>query len=307
MTKLENLFKIICLMQSGNMVTAKMIGDKLSISTRNARAYLNTLMNAGVPISSVNGRRGGYYLDQKYFLKTPDLTAKELTALRILRDMINNPSEHQFTAEMRSAISKMLLSHKENGELEQSDIAHSSYQNMLTLFQLAIEQKKKIKIAYLGIRNEQAIIRIVCPYEILFRDKAWYLYAFCEMRKEKRLFNVMRIQEAELLNDNFHIDDDEAFTRDMDKAFGLFRGQKEYNVKVKFDYPASLWVKEHLWIENQQIEELGDKAILYSCTVEGLDTIERWILRYGDMARVIEPVELKDMLQGTLQRTLRLY
>ena len=47
MIKLEYLFKIIYLLKSGNMLIAKAIGDRLSISERNARAYAyaNTLMN----------------------------------------------------------------------------------------------------------------------------------------------------------------------------------------------------------------------------------------------------------------------
>jgi predicted DNA-binding transcriptional regulator YafY len=309
MKKLENLFKIIYLLHSGNIVTANTIGDRLGISARNARAYVTTLMNTGIPIGSLNGRRGGYYLDKEYFLQAPDLTERELIALRILREMMDNASEPQFTAEMISAISKILLigKNQEFGKIEQFKDGHSSSQNILPLFQVAIELKKKIKIAYLGMKDERAIIRIICPHQIEFRDNTWYVYAYCEMRKEKRLFSIMRIQKAELLNVSFHMDDDEALNRDMGKAFGLFRGQKEYTVKIRFDYPASQWVKEHLWIENQQIEELADKAIIYTCLVEGLDTIERWILRYGDMARVLEPEELRDKIKETLKRTLNLY
>ena len=73
MAKLEHLFKIIYLLQSGNMLTAKTMGDRLGISERNARAYVNSLINADVPIMSVNGRRGGYYLADGYFINAPAL------------------------------------------------------------------------------------------------------------------------------------------------------------------------------------------------------------------------------------------
>jgi predicted DNA-binding transcriptional regulator YafY len=93
----------------------------------------------------------------------------------------------------------------------------------------------------------------------------------------------------------------------MGKAFGLFRGAKEYAVKIRFDYPASRWVKERCWIDNQQIEEVENKAIIYTCNVEGLETIERWVLGYGDMAQVVEPAELRVRIRETLGRMMAKY
>jgi len=311
MTKVEYLFKIIYLLQTGNMLTAKTIGDRLGISARNVRAYINALMNNNVPIMSVNGCRGGYYLDAAYFLKVPALTDEEIIDLGILKTMIDNPNQSQFTADMASAIAKLLLTGnrcRENARKEYVDNTPNQLpQHILKLVHLAITQKQKIQISYQGMQRRIETIRIIRPYQIIFKDMAWYVYAFCELRKERRLFNLSRVQEADVLTDHFHMDDDEAFTHDMGKAFGLFRGAKEYKVKIKFDYPASQWVREVLWIENQQIEEVENVAIVYTCHVDGLETIERWVLRYGDLAQVMEPEELKDRIRETLGRMMGLY
>lgn len=310
MTKLENLFKILYLLQAGNIFTAKAMSENIGTSARNARAYVNTLINAHVPIYSVNGRRGGYYLDKNYFMKAPDLTEKEILALKILREMMNNNHSCQFTPDMMTALSKILLTGKKQAcsKAEQKLKApNASTQSMLSLFYVAIEEKRKIKIEYCGVKDHEAVTRIIRPYQIVFQEKAWYLYGYCEMRKDNRLFNLMRIQCADLLTSSFHINDDEAFIRDMGKSFGLFRGEKEYHVQIRFEYPASQWVKEHVWIENQQIEEAENKAIIYQCDVEGLDTIEGWVLRYGALAQVIEPEELRDRIKDTLKRIMAGY
>lgn len=281
MKKLEHLFKIIYLLQSGNMLTAKAIGDKVGISERNARAYVSTLMNGDIPIMSVNGRRGGYYLDKGYFLQVPALTEDEIIALGILRNMMDNPNKPQFSPEMVSAISKLILAGKKGKDNVENqpfqNLTKGITQDILKLVHLAITQKKKIQIVYQGIQEGTKNTRVICPYEIVFRDMAWYAYAFCELRSERRLFHISRVQEAKLLTEHFHMDDDEAFTHDMGKVFGLFRGAKEYEVNI------------------------------YTCKVEGLDTIERCILLYGDMAQVIEPWELRERVRGILGRMMALY
>ncbi len=310
MTKLECLFKILYLLQSGKILTAKAIGQKLGISTRNARAYINALMNGEVPIMSINGCRGGYYLDEGYFLDVPALTEDEIVALRIVKNMIDVHKEHHFSIEAGTAISKILLAGKtckKNGKTQAQNRDGEIPQQIVSLSHLAITEKRKMEIVYQSIKEEKRITRKICPYEIIFRDMAWYIYAFCELRQDRRLFHIKRIQEAELLSEHFHMDDDEAFTQDMSKAFGLYRGTTEYTVTIRFAYPASLWVKERVWIENQQITEIENREILYTCTVEGLETMERWVLRYGEMAEVIEPIELKERIRGSLGRMLALY
>jgi len=312
MTKLKYLFKIIYLLQSGNILTAKTIGERLDISARNARAYLNELMNANVPIMSINGCRGGYFLSADYFLKVPAFTEAEMIDLGILKTMIDNPHQSQFTADMASAIAKILLAEKkckEDIKIEHINATSNPLsEQVLKLVHLAIRKKQKVQINYQSLQpGAEVTKRIICPYEIRFKDMAWYAYAFCELRKERRLFNLNRVREVDLLADHFHIEDDDAFDHDMGKAFALFRGETEYKVKIRFEHPASQWVRECIWIKNQQIIEVENQAIIYSCTVDGLETIERWVLRYGDLAKVVEPEELKERIRGTLGRMVGLY
>jgi len=309
LTKLDCLFQIILLMQSGKLFTAKVIGEKLNISTRNARAYLDTLINNRLPIKSVSGRRGGYYLDGKFSLNIPALTDKEIVALRLLREIAESQDEFQYSIDGITAISKILftINNKSEQIVANNELNNHSTFDIIAIVHLAIEQKKKVKIIYQGIKDEFTNERIIHPYNMIFKNEAWYVYGFCELRREERLFKMMRINNMYLLDENFPMYDDEAFEHDMYKAFGLYRGDKEYKISIKFKYPASQWVKEKIWIENQQIEELNNREIIYQCKTEGLETIEHWVLGFGDMAEIIEPLELIEKVKSTLQKVLVQY
>ncbi|ENH97585.1 hypothetical protein J416_06223 [Gracilibacillus halophilus YIM-C55.5] len=66
-------------------------------------------------------------------------------------------------------------------------------------------------------------------------------------------------------------------------------------------------VKESIFSEDQQIEELDHYAIRFKATLNGKQSIKKWILGMGINAEVIAPESLKEEIKAELQMMLKMY
>ena len=66
----------------------------------------------------------------------------------------------------------------------------------------AIKEKKKVEIKYKSI-NSGITERIIHPAELFCYINKWYVAAFCELRKEIRLFKLENILEYKVLQDKY--------------------------------------------------------------------------------------------------------
>ena len=64
---------------------------------------------------------------------------------------------------------------------------------------------------------------------------------------------------------------------------------------------------EKIWHESQEIQRLFDGGIEINFRVAGLDEIKQWVLSLGPEAYVMEPEELKEMVNHELRNALSQY
>jgi len=67
-----------------------------------------------------------------------------------------------------------------------------------------------------------------------------------------------------------------------------------------FDAFAAARVEERQWHPSQKIKQLRDGWIELTVTLGNLEEVERWILSWGNHARVIGPPELKQRIAETV-------
>ena len=73
-------------------------------------------------------------------------------------------------------------------------------EKMYIVMKNAIRNKNKVRIKYNSV-NSGITQRIIHPAELFVYIDKWYIAAFCEYRKEIRLFKLENIIEYEVLND----------------------------------------------------------------------------------------------------------
>ncbi len=174
--------------------------------------------------------------------------------------------------------------------------------SLLFEIEKAVYERRKIKIKYRSLSEEETV-RVVNPLKIIHHDGVWILYAYCNLRQDYRSFAIDRIKELKVLNEKFTSDLGEVERR-ISKSFGVWEGQ-ERKVVLQFSREVSaLILRKPKWHEGEEREILPDGSVKLSFTVSGLEEIRWWIYSWIPYVKIIEPMELKEIVREELRKTL---
>jgi predicted DNA-binding transcriptional regulator YafY len=89
-------------------------------------------------------------------------------------------------------------------------------------------------------------------------------------------------------------------------AWGVYRGDKTYEVEIRFSPEAAALVTETTWHHTQTVRRHKDGSVTLGFRVDGLEEILWWVLGWSGRARVIRPPELRAMLVKQLRTALEM-
>ena len=150
--------------------------------------------------------------------------------------------------------------------------------------------------------SNQTTKRKLDPYNLFFNNGAPYLYAFCHLREEKRIFRIDRIKKLKLIAETYKLPDDFSLAEELDNAWGVEQGKEEMEVEVKFSGRAARFVPEYHWSDKQEIEEISENEIVFKVKTGSREEIKKWILGYGSEAEVLHPEDLRQEMQQEIEK-----
>ena len=259
MSKVSNALKMYMLLQNRGMMQVGEIANELGVTSRMVKNHKNDLEDAHIYIGSVLGRYGGYYLESHMSLRGLSITAQELDALKKAGQVIRNNNYH-FAPGFETLASKILNEKNDFQEVSyySKGVAPAAMENEQQVWRdinQAIEKKKKIKIKYASIGDRQRDVqeRIIHPYGLCDHKGAAYFYGYCELRKEGRMFKLLRIRSHEILKDEFMINPRLNFKETIKNSFGIYN-DPPIDLELKINYPMSQIAKEKIYSSNQNIQ-----------------------------------------------------
>lgn len=134
--------------------------------------------------------------------------------------------------------------------------------------------------------------REVAPYHVFFREGAWYLFGLNLRKGATRFYRLSRIRRLELGDEKFEFPKGLSLQSIFEETFLVYRGGEPCEVVLEFTNPV--WARYVLgirWHPSQKVLKKGLPARL-CLTVPITPELERFILGFGEHARVIEPAEL---------------
>lgn len=202
--KLYRLLHLMNILVNNDKVTIKQLSEKLEVSRRTIYRDLETLTIAGFPIVSYPGYGGGITVAEGYRLDKCLLSFEDwvniLTGLNTIKTMGD-------TEKIEYLIGKIAPQNIETIN-QQSDIMidlsqwyDDEMQNLIVSFRNAISNKQLIFIEY--ISKMSSTTRTIEPYKLVFKERDWYVYAYCLLRMDFRLFKLNRISAYEIMVDYF--------------------------------------------------------------------------------------------------------
>lgn len=175
-----------------------------------------------------------------------------------------------------------------------------------TLLQ-GIEDARAVHILYQSERATEPAWRDVYPYLWTFHKHALYLLAHDPSEGRVKTYKLDRIEEAELTNFPFPRPDEATLTAMLKTSFGVFQGDGDHRVKVRFAPSAARYVREGTWPCCQCLTPQRDGSLLAEFRLSALEEIKAWILSFGPRAVVLEPAELRREIADELAVLLDAY
>jgi predicted DNA-binding transcriptional regulator YafY len=209
----SRVLAVLELLQSRRRITGAEIAERLEVSRRTARRYVEILRELGVPVEGERGRHGAYSLRPGFKLPPMMFTEDEafglglsLLAARGLGLSGVAPAVEGALAKVERVMPEFL------GEriraLEETVIpavarpAELAGGEVIVALAEAVRWRRRVRLRYRsGLGGETE--RRVDPYAVVNREGYWYAVGQDHLRERMRLFRLDRVLEAEVLEETF--------------------------------------------------------------------------------------------------------
>jgi proteasome accessory factor C len=173
---------------------------------------------------------------------------------------------------------------------------------VLETVEQALREGRRLHLSYYVPARDETTERDVDPMRLSVVDGWSYLQGWCRLADAVRLFRLDRITSIRLL-DLASDPPPEAQPRDLDA--GLFQPGVD-DIRVVLDVtPAGRWVSEYYPCES--VESLPDGRTRLIISTPDTRWVRRLALRLGATGRVVEPIELANVIADDARAALAGY
>jgi proteasome accessory factor B len=170
--------------------------------------------------------------------------------------------------------------------------------------------QKRLKISYNSMHRGKIEEWYVDPYFVEMSGVGYSMYligyAECGETMGIQTFKLNRIQQAEILDQDFEISHEIKMDELLSSAWGVMWGEN-VQVKLKFSSSVARRVKESFWHPSQVIEDLSEGGCLMTVKVGSTLEMTPWLRGWGPDLEVLEPAELRKQFKGWAKRLGEMY
>lgn len=296
--QINRLFEIVYILLDKKTVTSRELAGRFEVSTRTIFRDVEILSAVGIPVYMKKGRGGGISLLSNFILNKAVITDAEkddiLSSLKAIKAIDLNKTETTF-----NKISS-LLGESETDWIEVDFSSWANTQNETDVFNTikgAILEKHVIKFSYSSAKK-QTTSREVEPLKLCFKGGAWYLYGYCNTRKDMRFFKLRRIKEL--------LVDDEIFQRKKPKQIFLEKEVfREDFILLKLKLSEKM--EYRVFDEFEDYEQQEDGSYIVEIKHPKGEWIFYYIMSFGSHCQVLEPEFVRKEIQAELEKILEYY
>lgn len=291
--KLARLFEIVQILLTEKKVTAEKLACHFEVSKRTIYRDIETLTLAQIPVYSEKGRYGGIGLIKNFTIDKSFLSQNEqneiLFALQSLNAIQN--SKNNITLTKLNSI----FNRKVDDWIK---VDFSRYgENDSILFEKiknSILEKKVIKFIYFNTKGKKSK-RTVEPLKLWFKEKAWYLFAYCRKKKDIRQFKIARIKNLELTCEHFERELKKEDLKNQNNVNG--KGTK---IVIEVDKSQAYRVYDEFFEENIAKKENGN----FEITIEIFENewLYGYLLSFGEHLKVLKPARIREILAKKIEK-----
>lgn len=301
--------------------TVKELAQEAEVSVKTIRRDLETFQSAGFPLKEVVGDFGR----KKWRLESAkppaelNFTWDEAAALYMGRRLLEPLVGTIFWQAAREAFRKIqaVLEPVPREYLDkfatmfcQTMIGTHDYSkkaDLIDSLMQAIEDSRTVSMTYQALQATEPVTYTVWPYGLAYHRGSLYLVGRTARHADICHWKVDRIEGVELKEQRFQRPEDFDLQKHLAKSFGVFPGDGEVHVKVRFLPAVARYVEESTWHPSQKLTRQRDGSVIAEFTLDGTEEIKRWILSFGKQAIVLEPATLRQEVLSEMRELMRSY
>ena len=293
---------VLELLQSNGLVSGAELARRVEVDGRTLRRYIAMLEEMGIPITTEQGRYGGYRLIPGFKLPPMMFTDEEAQALSLgliaarglgLAD--SAPAIESVQAKLDrvlpSAPKKTIAALRESVAMQTGDARVNADTKLLRVLSESAQARRTASMRYRAA-DGALTSREFDVYGLVFRTGRWYVVGFCHLRKGLRTLRLDRIAHADVLE------------RAFERPEGFDASQ--YLTRAMATLPRAIPVEVFLHTDIDcarrelpnalGIAEASDKGVLLKGSADELDWYARELMRLPFRFEVRAPTDLRAML-----------
>ncbi len=290
-------------LKAGAFPNCRKLADELEVSSKTIQRDLDFMRDRlGLPIEYDQLHFGFYYTEPVTSFPSIEVSEGEIIALFVAEKALAQYKGTTFERPLKSAFKKISDGMREKISFTWDTFDEGiSFRSTgigipdLALFETlskAVLASNEVEFEYQKLNGRSHEKRRVQPYHLGCVENQWYLFGFDLDRKQIRTFALPRMKNALSTRKRFARPANFSIGDFLSESFTVFKGHDVHKVRVRFDRFASRLVRERLWHESQTVKELANGEMELSLKLGSLVEIERWVLSWGEHARVLEPKAL---------------
>lgn len=297
--QVNRLFEIVYILMDRDRVTAGELSKHFEVSVRTIYRDVEALSASGIPIYMSKGKNGGISLLPGYILNKSVLSDSEKDNILVALKSMNIMDDQSVSATLTKLSG--LFGKYNSGYI---DIDFGDWGNFIKetyeLSKEAILTHHIMEFEYIA-SNYGRTLRRVEPYVLWFKDKSWYLKAFCLGKHEPRLFKLSRMKNVRITDDIFiplHEDRMNDFVidpQDIDKS----------DIKLYIDKECEYRVLDEFKPDDVEKLENGDFKVTLRFPED--NWLYGYILSYGCHATVLGPNRVRQAVADMISEASKNY
>lgn len=303
------MLSIVVILLNRRKITAKALAQWFEVSARTIYRDIEAINLAGIPVISVQGAGGGYEIPENYKVSRQYLSISDMQSIMSALQGINATLDDKQMAMIFEKISSLLPDEARDLSSTQEPIIvfdphgwrhNSPMAKRIPALYDAIKKSKLATCRYFNSKGKTSK-RTIEPMTLLQKGFSWYLFGYCRLRCDFRLFKLTRIKQLDILSEPF-----ERRRRSyLDVVSGWADPGSDMEVIIKYASSIRYLIQEYH--EPTEIMEQNKDFCVAKVSLPDGDWLTAMILSYGSDMEIISPKSLRRKIKERICKMAEAY
>ncbi len=309
--RIDRMLAITILLLNREKISAKELAEKYGVSVRTIYRDIDALNLAGIPVISYPGINGGFGLVSNYKIDRQLITFEEmkslLTALKGVNTALRDISIETLIEKVSSIVPEnkreLMVTHLDRFSMDFSPWGTGSEKTEnLEILQKAVKDSEIISFSYFSNKYESTQ-RSVRPLNLFYRGYSWYLFGWCMLKNDYRIFKAGRIRELSLTGNIF---------REKYLSYSRYISLKKEKQEVRtitltLKFSPEIKVKAEEYFPPSSLVPDKEGYLTAETDFPEDEWVYSLILSFGEFVEVIKPEYIRNIIREKAQKISEIY